>query len=102
MVVAVAGVKVRYGRGAPSSWVASDRVLWRGESRRTQVFGSAQARCDAWFSRAHGIWLGTAHVCRPAFGEARNERHLLRLGRAGGAIPYPAGDSQPEQRSASA
>ena len=41
-----------------------------------------------------------AHVCRPAFGEARNERHLLRLGREGGAIPYPARDSQPEQRPA--
>jgi hypothetical protein len=39
-------------------------------------------------------------VCRPAFGEARNERHLLRLGREGEAIPYPVGDSQPEQRPA--
>src|SRR5262249_31707223 len=95
-----ADAKLRYGRGHPSSLFASDRVLWRGESRRTQVSASAQVRCDAWFGRAHGIWLGTAHVCRPAFGEARNERHLLRLGRAGGAIPYPAGDSEPEQRPA--
>src|SRR5215831_7524289 len=95
-----ADAKLRYGRDHPSSGVASDRVLWRGESRRTQVSGSAQVRCDAWFGGAHGIWLGTAHVCRPAFGEARNERHLLRLGREGGAIPYPARDSQPEQRPA--
>src|SRR5262245_26716874 len=95
-----ADARLRYGRDHPSSGVASDRVLWRGESRRTQVSGSAQVRCDACIGRAHGIWLGTAHVCRPAFGEARNERHLLRLGHEGGAIPYPAGDSQPEQRPA--
>src|SRR5262249_3115916 len=84
-----ADARLLYGRDHPSSFLASDRVLRRGESRRTQVSGSAQVRCDACFGRAHGIWLGTAHVCRPASSEARNERHLLRLGCEGGAIPYP-------------
>jgi cytochrome P450 len=91
MFLAPADARLRSGRGYASGRFARHRVLWRGESRRTQVRRPAHIRRDAQRGGATRLRFGAAYVRWLASGAAGNDRSLSRSGNEGQAIPHRGG-----------
>jgi hypothetical protein len=75
-----------------------DGVLWRGEPGRTQVQGSVPIRCQPQHGGTARVWYRGARLRRPAPGEGRNERHLLRISCTSEAVPFRGRGPQRTQR----